>query len=241
LAGAAGLGAPAIGERIGPPAALVGAASIGPDVVGRPTASTTDQTAQEVSTLCIAHGPGAMAWESFLSQSEERGRDESRHRPTDLLLRRPQAHRRPARPLGRSPQQRMPALGGHGLLLVAVGEARVVGIAQDPADSGRGPHRVTLSGGDVRCGEPLRDRLDRHALLDIPGEHGPDAGGFALFDPHPGGVARRERIEALAVGRRGPGQQPARTQGGEPAPSHPISDDRALIMPSTRLCRVGGR
>jgi putative transposase len=76
--------------------------------------------------------------------------------------------------------------------------------------------------------------VDGRLRLKIPSEHLLDKGGCRgvelQVELQVSGITRMLRIELVAEGRAGPGEQLARPQVGKATTTHPVTDQRALIL-----------
>ena len=68
------------------------------------------------------------------------------------------------------------------------------------------------------------------AVLDVPGKHLRNYGGFGGVHADACGVAGTLRIHAIAIGRAGPGEQLASLQLAQPTATGPLGNERALVL-----------
>ena len=74
------------------------------------------------------------------------------------------------------------------------------------------------------------DGAQRRSVCQVPCEDLLNHGSFCRIDLHAARVARAVRVDAVAIGHTGPGQQRATTQLGQPPPPHPLGNEGALVF-----------
>ena len=136
--------------------------------------------------------------------------------------------------------RRLAAAGRRDLGAVGHRPAGIGRVAQDAAHAGRVPAGPAPRGGHPQLGQPPGQPVDGPPRFQVPVEQLRHQRRLPGVYPHRIGPAGPVGIQPVPERRRGPRQQRARPQPGLPPAAHPLGDQRPLVMPTARLCRLGG-
>src|SRR5215204_1435226 len=113
---------------------------------------------------------------------------------------------------------------------VAVSLADVGGVLEDAPYGAPGPTTLAGRSGNSTFDEPSCDATEGSPSLQIPGEHLPHDRRLVLVDPQARRIAWMLRVSSVTEGHPHPWQQLSGTQLGEPAPPHPLGDQRPFVL-----------
>ncbi len=108
--------------------------------------------------------------------------------------------------------------------------ARVDGVGHYPAQGGGAPRLPTPGSRDAHLPQMPRDAEEARPRLEVGREDLRDHRRLRLVKPHPCRVAGSVGIHPQTVGGVRPRQQKPRLVLGEPAPAHPLREQRPLVL-----------
>jgi hypothetical protein len=127
-------------------------------------------------------------------------------------------------------QRRLAVAGRHAAGAVAISGPGVGRVLQDAPHTRHIP--AWLAGGceHAQLGEAQGNSMHGGSGLKIPREHLLDDGGGGRVEAQAGGIARMLGIKVVAKGCAAPWQELACPQGGQAPATHPVTDQRALVL-----------